>query len=213
MRRSCFQQHNSRIKDTKNTSKVSINKQCKWEIRIKSIQNRNQESKTGPKKGTLKSIPVFENDILIVITKVSCEHTGTCEPCSQQQMIVRQRSGQYVAKLSVDTIYTLCSMYTMFDILKSNIVKPYLQTAFPKSKNVTKHYIWSLKRKIKEISKEVGSSNDFVKFEAKFKSSNLEVGIEDISITGDNIAEIGQEMWKDIMNEKSGEELLLNICN
>ena len=77
-------------------------------------------------------------------------------------MIVRQRSGQYVAKLSVDTIYTLCSMYTQFGILKSYIVKPYLQTAFPKNKNEIKHIIWSLKRKIKEISKEVCPLDDFV---------------------------------------------------
>ena len=42
-----------------------------------------------------------------MITKASCEHTGTCDPCPQQQMIARQRSGQYVAKFSVDTIYTL----------------------------------------------------------------------------------------------------------
>ena len=122
-----------------------------------------------------------------MITRVSLEHTGTCEPFSQQQMIVRQRSGQYVAKLSIDTIYTLCSMYTQFGILKSNIVKPYLQTAFPKNKNVTKHNIWSLKRKIKEISKEVGSLHDFDMFEAKFKSSNLEVGIEDMSSFDDKI--------------------------
>ena len=206
MRCSCFQRHTSRIKETKNTSKVSINKQCKWEIRIKSTLNRNQGIKTGPKEGTLKSIPVFSNGVPVIITKATCEHTGTCEPCSQQQMIVRQRSGQYVAKLSVDTIYTLCSMYTQFGILKSNIVKPYLQTAFPKNKNVTKHNIWSLKRKIKEISKEVGKTDDFVTFEAKFKSSNLEVGIEDMSSYDDNIAEIGQEMWKDLMNEKSGDD-------
>ena len=52
IRCSCFQRHLSRIKETKNTSKVSINKQCQWEDRIKSTQNRNQEIKTGPNKGT-----------------------------------------------------------------------------------------------------------------------------------------------------------------
>ena len=83
-------------------------------------------------------------------------------------------------------------------------MKPYLQISFPKNKNVTKYNIWSLKRKIKEISKEVGSLDDFVTFEAKFKTSNLEVGIEDMSSCNDNIAEIGQEMRKDLMNEKSG---------
>ena len=82
-------------------------------------------------------------------------------------------------------------MYTQFGILKSNIVKPYLQTAFLKNKNATKHNIWSLKRKIKEISKEVCSLDDFVTFEAKFKSSNLEVVIEDTTSFDDNIAEIG----------------------
>ena len=96
-------------------------------------------------------------------------------------MIARQRSGQYGAKLSVDTIYTLSSMYIQFGILKSNIVKPYLQTVFPKNKNVTKYNIWSLKRQSKEISKEVGSLDDFVTFKANFKSSNLEVGIEEMS--------------------------------
>ena len=155
---------------------------------INSTQNTNQQIKTGPQKGTLKSIPVFLDDVPVIITKASCEHTGTSDPCPQQQMIVRQRSGQYVAKLIVDTIYTLCSMYTQFGILKSKIVKPYLQTAFPKNKNVTKHNIWSLKRKIKETSKEVGTLDDFITFEAKSKSSNLEVGIEDMSITDDNIA-------------------------
>ena len=125
-----------------------------------------------------------------MITRASLEHTGTCEPCSQQQTLARQRSGQYVAKLSIGTIYTLCSMYTQFGILKSNIVKPYLQTAFPQNKNVTKHNISSLKRKIKEISKEVGSLDDFVMFEAKFEASNLEVGIEDATSFDDDIAEI-----------------------
>ena len=114
IRCSCFQRHLSRIKETKNTSKVSINKQCRWEVRIKSTQNRNQEIKTGPNKGIQKSIPVFSKDVPVVITRASLQHTGTCEPCSQQQMLVRQRSGQYVAKLSIDTIYTLCSMYTQF---------------------------------------------------------------------------------------------------
>ena len=58
IRCSCFHRHLSRIKETKNTSKVSINKQCRWEVRIKSTQNRNQEIKTGPNKGIQKSIPV-----------------------------------------------------------------------------------------------------------------------------------------------------------
>ena len=109
-----------------------------------------------------------------MITRASFEHTGTCEPCSQQQMIVRQRSGQYVAKLSIDTIYTLCSMYTQFGILKSNIVKPYLQTAFPKNKNVTKHNIWSLKRKIKEISKERWRNQTQKKKKRKFLHLHLQ---------------------------------------
>ena len=85
---------------------------------MKSTQNRNQVIKTGPKEGTLKSIPTFSDNVPVIITKAICDHTGTCDPCSQQQMIVRQRSGQYVAKLSIDTIYTLCSMYTQFGILK-----------------------------------------------------------------------------------------------
>ena len=59
IRCSYFQRHLSRIKDTKNTSKVSINKQCQWEVRIKSTKNRNQEIKAGPNKGTQKTIPVF----------------------------------------------------------------------------------------------------------------------------------------------------------
>ena len=108
-------------------------------------------------------------------------------------------------------------MYTQCGILKSNIVKPYLQTAFPKNENVTKHNIQSLKRKIKEISKEVGTTDDFVTFEANFKLLNLEVGIEDMSSYDENIAEIGQEMWKDLMNEKSMEMthfvLFMNTCN
>ena len=114
IRWSCFQRHISRIKETKNTSKASINKECQWEVRIKSTKNRNQEIKAGPNKGTQKTIPVFWKDVPVMITRASLGHTGTCEPCSQQQMIVRQRSGQYVAKLSIDTIYTLCSMYTQF---------------------------------------------------------------------------------------------------
>ena len=110
IRCSCFQRHISRIKETKNASKIFINKECQWEVWIKSTQYKNRQIQSGNKKGKQKSITIFSKDIPVVITRASLKHIGTCEPCSQQQMLVQQRSGQYVAKLSIDTIYTLCSM-------------------------------------------------------------------------------------------------------
>ena len=71
IRCSCFQRHVSRIKETKNTSKVSINKQCQWEVRIKSTQYKNQQIQSGIKKGKHKSIPVFAKDVPVMITKAS----------------------------------------------------------------------------------------------------------------------------------------------
>ena len=99
----------------------------KSKINIKLTWNGNREIRSGKKQGNLKSILVFSDHVPIMITKAFCEHTDPYKSCPQlQQMTVRQKSGQYAAKISVDTVYTLCSMYTQFGILKSNIVTPYL---------------------------------------------------------------------------------------
>ena len=74
---------------------------------------------------------------------------------------------------------------------------------FPNNKNVTEYDVYKMKIKLKTINPYMNNIETFQEFQNLFSSSNLELGIDNIPITKDNIVEMSKETWLGIRNEKN----------
>ena len=60
---------------------------CKWQIRIKSSLNINHKILSGYLEGKCNSIPLVDDSVAVIISTSNCQHTGSCKPFTQQQII------------------------------------------------------------------------------------------------------------------------------
>ena len=65
-----------------------------------------------------------------------------------------------------------------------------------------------MKKKIQKIAPSLKGLSNYGDFAAMFKSSQLEVGLDDTPLTNDNIVEISREFWMDTMNQSPSDNAL-----
>ena len=197
------------VPDEENTTKRyagTISKGCRWSIKIKSTQNTCAVIKSGLKKDKFKSKPVYDDSVNIIISKTFLKHTGLCEPSSQQLLLQRSRSGVYINSLSTESIHILCSIYNLRGNLSPGIIKAMVEAQFSNNKNIKKQQVYAIRRRIKNLLPKIKDLEDYNDFKSLIQSSKLEIGIDNIDITNDDIAQIGKEIWFDIMNNNTSEE-------
>ena len=146
---SCFTKYQRKNRSTCEYTNGSLSKDCKWQIRIKSSRNIHRKIKSGSSEGKFKSQPVVEDGVPVIISTSNCKHTGNCKPSTQQQIIQRARSGEYIKCISDVALFTLCTIYKEKMSLKSYYVKTILQSQFPTNHNVTKFHVFNMKKRIK----------------------------------------------------------------
>ena len=95
---------------------------------------------------------VFADGVPVVISKAECEHTGSCNPSTQQQIVQRSRSGDYFKKISDQSLFTLVTMYERTGSLPSPLVREILAAQFPRNKNVTYNHVYYMKKRGSEYS-------------------------------------------------------------
>ena len=144
---SCFSRTKRKNRSSRDYSNGSLSKDCKWQIRIKSTQNLSRKVLSGASAGKHKSFPMLEDGIPIIISTAECKHTGSCNPSTQQQIIQRARSGEYIKCISDVALFTLCTIYKEKMSLKSYYVKSILQSQFPSNHNVTKFHVFNMEKK------------------------------------------------------------------
>ena len=108
---SCFSRTKRKNRSSRDYSNGSLSKDCKWQIRIKSTQNLSRKVLSGASAGKHKSFPMLEDGTPIIISTANCQHTGTCNPSTQQQIIQRACSGEYIKCISDVALFTLCTIY------------------------------------------------------------------------------------------------------
>jgi len=192
--------------ERKYVNSATIKRGCEWCIKIKSTQNTHMKVLSGKNEGKLKSYPKVEDGVPVIISKTSCNHTGLCEPSQQQQILQRKRGGAYISNIGDHSLFTLCSKHQESGYVTNEFVKEILQMQFPKNKNVTKYDVYNMKRKLKTINPYMRNIETFQEFQHLFSSSKLEIGIDNLPITEDNIVEMSKEIWSDIINEKGYSE-------
>jgi len=209
---SCF----SRIKRKNHSSREynngSLSKDCKWHIRIKSTHNSCREILSGSSKGKYKSFPKFDNATPVIISSAKCEHTGTCNPSTQQQIIQRARSGEYIKCISDVALFTLCTIYKEKMSLKSYYVKSILQSQFPSNHNVTKYHVFNMKKRIKMMMPMLENVSTFQDFQRIFKTTKLDRGLDDSPLTDDNIEELGRDIWDELLNNSESEHCFFTFA-
>ena len=68
-----------REKTRKFTSGSSC-KDCEWEVKIRSTQNKTRRINSNIKESKFKSFPVVDDGICVIISKANLNHTGQCSP-------------------------------------------------------------------------------------------------------------------------------------
>ena len=86
---------------------------CTFQIKIKGTVYKKDRSGT--------SRPCFDVDNPVVVTIASCEHTGLCKPCPRQQVMMKNRAGKYVSKISQMVMYRFCNLMVNKGKLSSNV--------------------------------------------------------------------------------------------
>lgn len=184
-----------------------IQKNCTWNLVLTSTKYENKVYKQGNKKR-----PVFDDDTPVIISSKSCfEHGGMCSPCSQQQIMQRSRSGQYIKHMSTTALYQLCNMFHRQQNIKSSTIKAILKEQFPSNKNVTSHHVFNMKKKLRDILPLMQDVESFKDFQHLCNTSNLVAGLEDIPLSDDNAAQVGKEVWEEIMSNDYDDDVLITF--
>jgi len=208
---SCFSRSKRKNSSLREYSNGSLSKDCKWHIRIKSTKNLSRKVLSGSSAGKHKSFPMVDDGIPVIISTAKCQHTGSCNPSTQQQIIQRSRSGEYIKCISDVALFTLCTIYKEKMSLKSYYVKSILQSQFPSNHNVTKFHVFNMKRRIKMMMPMLESVSNFQDFQRIFKTTKLERGLDDTPLTDDNIAELGRDIWDELLNDSESEHCFLTF--
>ena len=96
---SCYKRPTRRETSRKFTSGL-LCKDCDWEIKVRSSQNKTRRINSGISEGKYKSFPVVADGVSVIISKANLTHTGQCSPSRLQQILKRSRSGAYVKNMS-----------------------------------------------------------------------------------------------------------------
>ena len=112
IRCSCYKRP-MRTETSRKFTSGSLCKNCDWEIKIRSTENKTRKIKSGVSEGKYKSFPVVTDDVCVIISKANLNHTGQCSPSRMQQVMQRSRSGAYVKNMSNVSLFTLCSMQSL----------------------------------------------------------------------------------------------------
>ena len=166
---------------------------------------------TGLSEGKYKSYPVVKDGINVIISKANVKHTGECKPSKLQQVMQRSRSGAYVKNISDISLFTLCMMLKDEGKVPSTIVKQILSTQFPANKNVTNRHVYWMKNRVKTLLPRMNECQTFQDFQNIYKTSKLHAGIDDIPLSDDNIAQMGKDLWLDIMNDDNCEDSMITF--
>ena len=209
---SCFSRTKRKNRSSREYINGSLSKGCEWQIRIKSTQNLSRKVVSGASAGKNKSFPMLEDGIPVIITTAKFEHTGTCNPSTQQQIIQRARSGEYIKCISDVALFTLCTIYKEKMSLKSYYVKSILQSQFPSNHNVTKFHVFNMKKRIKKMMPMLERVSTFQDFQRIFKTTKLERGLDDSPLTDDNIEELGREIWDELLNNSESEHCFFTFA-
>ena len=198
---SCYSRTKRKNRSTREYASGALAKDCKWQIRIKSTKNTYRQVLSGATAGKYKSVPIFNDGIPVIISSANCVHTGNCKPSTQQQIIQRARSGEYIKCISDVALFTLCTIYKQKMTIKSNYVKSILQSQFPSNHNVTKFHVFNMKKRIKMMMPMLENVSNFQDFQTVFKTTKIIKGLDDAPLTDDNIAELGRDTWDELLND------------
>ena len=92
---------------------------------------------------------VFADDVPVGINKAEYDHTGSCNPSTQQQIVQRTRSGDYIKKFSDQSLFTLVTMYKRTGSLPIPLVREILAAQFPRNKNVSRNHVYYMKKRFR----------------------------------------------------------------
>lgn len=209
---SCYSRTKRKNRCTREYVSGALAKDCKWQIRIKSTRNTYRQVMSGDTVGKHKSVPVFDDGVPVIISSAKCVHTGTCKPCTQQQIIQRARSGEYIKCISDVALFTLCTIYKEKMAIKSYYIKSILQSQFPSNHNVTKFHVFNMKKRIKMMMPMLENVSNFQDFQRIFKTTKLIKGLDDTPLTDDNIAELGRDTWDELLNDGESEHCFFTFA-
>ena len=86
---------------------------------------------------------------MVTITSFCCDHSGDCKPSTQEQIMCRSRSENYISSINETAIFTLCNMLKFNNgNLSNTTIKSVLQPIWPINKNISKSDIFNLRLKI-----------------------------------------------------------------
>ena len=146
---SCYKEANPNEKVYHNGE--SMHKGCEWKVKIKATNVETVTIKEGKNAGKNIQKPIFDDNVLVIVSKSQWENIGICNPSPQQQMVQKSHSGDFLKKISQQSLWNLCTLYKSNVTSPSLFVRNIIQNKFPSNKSVTKIHVYNMKRRVETM--------------------------------------------------------------
>ena len=93
----------------------------------------------------------------------------------------------------------------------SSFIKQILQSQFPANKNVTTRHVYWFKNRIKHILPKMHECENFQDFVNMFNTRKLPIGIDNMLLTEDNIVQMVNDLWIEIMNDDNNTDTMVTF--
>ncbi len=161
---------------------------------------------SGKNEGSFKSTANVDDGVPVIISKINCDHTGQCKPSNNNKSCNGKKK---VYKFRTSQIFPFCincSKHQESGYISNEFFREILQIQYPKNKDITKYDVYNMKRKLQKSNPYMRDIATFCEFQLIFSSSNLEIGIDHIPKSEEDLVEMPKEIWSDIINEKGYNE-------
>ena len=97
-------------------------KKCYWQISIQAFLNNIHKIFSVYLAIKYNSIPLADDSVAVIISTSNCQHTGSCKPFTQQQIIQHADKCENIKWISDVTLLTPCTIYKQKMSLLPNII-------------------------------------------------------------------------------------------
>jgi len=140
----------------------------------------------------------------VAIAKDTCTtHGGLCQPGPQNKVATSQRSGEYVRKTPINSIFNLCNLYEQTGKLPPTIIKAVLKQVLPKHKLITKNDVFDWRARIEKLMPTYRKSNgEYEAFKEVANASNMLDGIDnEVTLNDDEAYTLAHNLWLEVSND------------
>lgn len=190
-------------KTVRNFTQGKLQSGCTWLVKLTPLVS-NSVVLVGKTSGLPKTQynPLWDEPV--AIAEGTCTtHGGLCTPGHQNKVATSQRSGEYVRKTPINSIFNLCNLYEQTGKLQPTIIKAILKPVLPKHKLITKNDVFDWRARIEKLMPTYRKSNgEYEAFKEVANASGMLDGIDnEVTLNDDEAYTLAHNLWLEVADD------------